>query len=217
MDFFPDTLSIDQRYKLLTGLVVPRPIAWVSTVDADGRPNLAPFSYFSIVGHAPMALSFSVAGRKPDRRDKDTLRNARPLAEGGTGEFVVNIVSRPQAQAMARTAVPLPEGESEFAAFGVRCAPAACVRAPRVADAPASFECRTVQTVSVGIATVVIGEVVALQVTEDLLDDGGRVRWDRLQAVGRLAGGAYVDTKSRFELEDESFFPSSPRFRAVAP
>jgi len=215
MTLFPDHLSVERRYKLLTGLVVPRPIAWVSTVDDLGRANLAPFSYFSIVGHAPMALSFSVAGRKPDRADKDTLRNVRPRSEGGTGEFVVSLVSRTQAPAMARTAASLPHGESEFSAFGVCPGASTAVCAPRVADAPASFECRTVQTVQVGLAKVVIGEVVALHIIDELLDERGRVRFDRLQAVGRLAGGAYVGIDERFQIDDEGFFPTSPRFAEV--
>jgi flavin reductase (DIM6/NTAB) family NADH-FMN oxidoreductase RutF len=118
---------------------------------------------------------------------------------------------------MARTAAPLQRGESEFAAIGVRAAASSIVRPPQVADAPASFECRTVQTVTIGVATMVIGEVVAVRVAEDLLDERGRVRWDRLQAVGRLAGGAYIDTEARFEIDDEGFFPSSSRFKAVAP
>ena len=164
-----------------------------------------------------MALSFSVAGRKPDGQDKDSLRNARSVHEGGTGEFVVNVVSRRQAQAMANTAAPLPRGASEFAAFGVGAAASVAVRAPSVADAPASFECRTLQTVKVGIASVVIGQVVALRVIDELLDERGRVRWDQLQAIGRMAGGGYVGTEARFEIEDEGFFPGSPRFQAVAP
>lgn len=215
MVLHPESLAIDQRYKLLTGLVVPRPIAWVSTTDALGRPNLAPFSYFSIVGHAPMALSFSVAGRKPDRQDKDSLRNARLPSDGGTGEFTVNVVSRRQAQAMARSAATLPHGSSEFDAFGIQAVASSLVAPPRVGGAPASFECRTVETVQIGIATLVIGEVVALHVDDDLLDGRGRILWDRMQPVGRLAGGSYVDIASRFEMEDERFFPGTSGSREV--
>jgi flavin reductase (DIM6/NTAB) family NADH-FMN oxidoreductase RutF len=212
MEFRPDALAIDQRYKLLTGLVVPRPIAWVSSIDARGRTNLAPFSYFSIVGHSPMALSFSVAGRKPDRGDKDTLRNVRPVCEGGTGEFVVSVVSRAMAKEMAGTAAPLAAGVSEFQVCGVSGVPASVVRGLRVAAAPASFECRTVQIVQVGIASVVIGEIVCLHVAEGLLDNSGRVRFDGLHAVGRLAGTEYIGLEHRFELEDAGFFPAAPGY-----
>lgn len=212
MELRPESLTTDQRYKLLTGLIVPRPIAWVSSVDVLGNANLAPFSYFSIVGHAPMALSFSVAGRKPDRSDKDTLRNVRPESEGGTGEFVVSVVSRAMAQKMASTATPLAIGASEFKAFGVSSTPSAAVRAARVTASPASFECRTVQVVQVGIASIVIGEIVCLHVIEDLLDESGRVRFDRLNAVGRLAGADYLGIEQRFELEDAGFFPGSRGF-----
>ncbi|WP_210516738.1 flavin reductase family protein [Hymenobacter terricola] len=107
-----DQLPIEARYKLLTGTVIPRPVAVVSTLSTEGVTNLAPFSYFNIVGHAPLALSFAVAGPKPDGTLKDTLRNAHLPAQGGTGEFVVNIATEHYAVQMARTATPLAVGRS---------------------------------------------------------------------------------------------------------
>jgi flavin reductase (DIM6/NTAB) family NADH-FMN oxidoreductase RutF len=208
MELNPETLPVNLRYKLLTGLVIPRPIAWVATRSPDGHDNLAPFSYFSVVGHAPMALSFSVAGRKPDGSEKDTLRNVRPEREGGLGEFVVNIVTEEQAVAMARTAAPLEFGASEFDHAGIGMTESTLVRPGRVLGAPAAFECRTLQIVEVGISRLIIGEVVHFYVDDAVLDERTSVRFDQLGAVGRLAGTTYVRTADRFELTDEGYFPN---------
>jgi flavin reductase (DIM6/NTAB) family NADH-FMN oxidoreductase RutF len=210
MDATPADLPIDIRYKLLTGLVVPRPIAWVSSLSPNGEVNLAPFSYFSIIGHAPMALSFSVAGRKPDRSDKDTLRNVRRPEEGGTGQFVINIVSEAQAAAMARTAATIGFGQSEFDLAGLVQTASTVVTPPRVSGSPAAFECRTLQIVEVGVGRIVIGEVVHIHVDDAVLDQRSRVRFDKLAAVGRMAGATYVRTADIFDLADEGYFPSTP-------
>lgn len=209
MEFSADALSVDLRYKLLTGTVVPRPIAVVSSCSPEGAVNLAPFSYFNIVGHFPMALSFSVAGPKPDRADKDTLRNVRPVAAGGTGEFVIHIASAHWATQMARTAVPVPYGASEFDLAGLTPVPSRTVAPPRVAEALVAFECRTVQVVEVGRSSLVIGEVLHLYIQDDLLNERMRIDADRLAAIGRMAGSAYCRTTDRFAVEDERFFPGS--------
>ena len=209
MESSPSELSVASRYKLLTGLVVPRPIAWVSSCSPDGVVNLAPFSYFSIVGHDPMAISIAVTGRKPDGSPKDTGGNLLPRDRGGRGEFVVNLVSEDLAAAMARTARPLPASESEVALTGLAMTPARCVGAPRVAAALAVLECRTIAVVAVGSSRVIVGEVVHLAVDDRVVDDRHHIDVGRLAAVGRLAGTEYVRVTDRFSLPDEGYFPSA--------
>ncbi len=167
-------------YRLLTSLVVPRPIAWVSTLGPDGVANLAPHSYFMVVAADPPHVAFSSTGVK------DTLTNVR-----ATGEFVVNIVPRSLAEAMNATSIDLPAEGDEFAWAGLTAAASHVVAAPRVAAAPAHLECRLTQQLEVGDATLVIGEVVHIDVDGDVWADGG-VDVTRLDPVGRLAGTAYT-------------------------
>lgn len=209
MESSPNDLPIGARYKLLTGLVVPRPIAWVSSYSCDGTANLAPFSYFSIVGHDPMAISISVTGRKPDGSEKDTGRNLMPVVDGGQGAFVVNIVSQVFAEAMAQTARPLPTYESEFRLAGLSIRPAKTVKAPAVDGVFAALECRTIAVLPIGSARVVIGEVVHLTIDEHIIDSSFRIDFDRLMPVGRLAGGQYAKAIDRFTIADEGFFPNA--------
>jgi flavin reductase (DIM6/NTAB) family NADH-FMN oxidoreductase RutF len=194
--FSTEDLSPTDCYKLLTGLVVPRPIGWIGTVDAEGRSNLAPYSFFQAVAGAPPTVLFS-AGTHSDRI-KDSAANARD-----TGEFTCSIVGYDLTGAMNRTAATLPAGESEFAAAGLTPASSEVVAAPRVAEARASFECRVVHIVELGeqpaINTVVFGEVACFHVDDEVLD-GTRIRHEVLDAVGRMTGEEYVTTRDRFEL-----------------
>lgn len=209
MEFSPETLSQADRYKLMIGAIAPRPIAWVSTASRDGRTNLAPFSFFCGVGSDPMTLLFCPAN-KPDGSEKDSLINARTAAEGGTGEFVVNIVNEALAKAMAYTATPLAYGESEFEmpevrALGVTTAPSRKVRPPRVAESPVSFECVTVQVVRTnpGVpagGNVVIGRVVHIHAADGLVNERFHVDAAKLDAVGRMGGLGYCRTRDRFDL-----------------
>lgn len=169
-----------ELYLLLTGLVVPRPIAWVSTVAADGVRNVAPHSYFTLVSHEPPHLAFS------STEVRDTLTNVR-----ARGEFVVNIVDSGLLERMNFTATDFPPGEDEFAWAGLTAAPAARVAVPRVAQARAHLECRLAQEVAVGNATLVIGEVVHVHVDPGVWRDG-RVDPALLDPVGRLAGTGYA-------------------------
>jgi len=199
-------LPIEARYKLLTGTIIPRPIAVVS---AEGIFNVAPFSYFNIVGHAPMAVSFAVAGPKPDGSWKDSLRNALPPAQGGTGEFVINVATEDYAAQMARSATPLPADESEFDFTGLTPVASQLVRPPRIGEASVAFECRTLQVVEVGRSRLVIGEIVYLHLAEGLVDARWRVDPARLRAIGRMAGSRYARTTDTFIIEDELFFPGN--------
>jgi flavin reductase (DIM6/NTAB) family NADH-FMN oxidoreductase RutF len=167
-------------YKLLTMLVVPRPIAWVSTVSVDGVPNVAPHSYFNIASNAPPIVHFTSAGTK------DTLRNAE-----ATGEFVVNIVSRELMEQMNVTAANLPADEDEFHWADLLQAPSSVVAVPRVASAPAALECTLRDVLEIGNGRMVFGDVVRIHTDERLWSDG-EIPPERLDAVGRLGGAAYL-------------------------
>jgi len=204
MDIKPDRLSTSQRYRLMIGSIVPRPIALVSTISPDGRPNLASFSFFNGVGAKPMTVTFCPAN-KPDGSEKDTLLNCKPAAEGGTGEFVVNVATLAYRREVAAAGEPLPFGESEFELVGLEASPSVVVRAPRVAASPAAFECRTLQVLrfapgTPGGANLVVGEVVHIHVDDGLINDRFEVDADRLAAFGRMGGLEYCRTTDRFEM-----------------
>ncbi len=189
-------LKHQDAYKLLTGLVVPRPIGWIGTADPDGRPNLAPYSFFQAVASNPPTVIFSVG--VVDGHEKDSLLNART-----TMEFTVNLVDMSTSEAMNASSAALSRGESEFDFAGLTTEASVDVSAPRVAEAKASFECRVTQFVTLGSSpaesVVVFGEVVRFHVNDDILD-GTRINHDVLDAVGRMAGNSYVTTRDRFDL-----------------
>lgn len=200
----PASLSIADRYKLLIGCIVPRPIAFVSSVSLDGRPNLAPFSFFNGVGSNPMTLLFCPSNR-PDGNMKDTLRNVLPPEEGGVGEFVVNIASEGYARQVAAAAEELPYGESEFDLVGLTPVPSRRVRPPRVAESPACFECRTLRVLRLnpgapGGGNIVIGQVVHVHLRAGVADDRLHVDPDALAALGRMGGLTYCRTRQRLEM-----------------
>lgn len=205
MELDPEALETRERYKLLIGCIVPRPIAFVSTVSPEGKANLAPFSFFNGIGADPMTLLFCPANR-PDGGEKDTLQNCLPPAEGGTGEFVVNAATEAYAREVAAAAEPLPRGESEFELTGLAAAPSRRVRPPRVALAPWAFECRTLEVVRLGrgvpsAGNVVIGRVVHVHLDDRILD-AARLHVDpaALAAIGRMGGLGYCRTRERFEM-----------------
>lgn len=204
MELSPADLRVADRYKLLIGLIVPRPIAFVSTVSSDGRTNLAPFSFFTGVGSEPMMLAFCPATNESGE-DKDTLRNVRTIEDGGTGEFVVNVVTEPIARQMSATAEELPYGQSEFDLSGLTPVASSLVKPPRVAECPAAFECVTRQIVETnpGVPSsgnLVLGEVVRVHAIEGILNDRHHTDAARLAAFGRMGGPAYCTTRDRFEL-----------------
>lgn len=146
-------------YALLTALVVPRPIAWVSSLSADGVGNLAPHSFFTVASTRPPVVQFTSVGRK------DTLENVR-----ATGEFVVNLASRSLMGQVNASSAPFPPEDDEAERLGIAMEPSALVAPPRVRDSPASIECRVHDTVPIGDCVVVLGEVVAFTVIESALD-----------------------------------------------
>ncbi len=204
MELDPQQMAPADRYKLLIGAVVPRPIAFVSTLSPDGRPNLAPYSFFNAVGASPMTLMFCPANNL-DGSEKDTLRNSAPTEEGGTGEFVVNVASDRYERAVAGAGEALAYGESEFDLVGLEEAPSTVVKAPRVAASPVAFECRTLQITRLnpgapGGANLVLGEIVRVHIDDGLLNDRMHVDADALGAIGRLGGFDYCRTSGRFGM-----------------
>jgi flavin reductase (DIM6/NTAB) family NADH-FMN oxidoreductase RutF len=201
-------LSIDpaeqasgQVYKLMTGIIVPRPVALVSTVDAAGVANLAPFSFFCGVGSVPPTLLFCpvLHGKEPGApQRKDTLANVE-----ATGEFVVNVVSEALSDAANITAASVPPEVDEFALAGLTPVASEVVRPPRVAESPAHMECKLLQVIYTskepGGGVIVLGEIVRFHVREDLVDNF-RVDPDGLDAVGRMAGNTWVRTRDRIDL-----------------
>lgn len=184
LSFDPADRDSDDVYRLLTSVVVPRPVGWISSRSPAGVDNLAPYSYFNAVSSSPPVVLFSAAGTGDDR--KDTPENAVE-----TGEFVWNLVTEPLAAAMDETSAPLPPGESEFDAAGVERAPADAVAPPRVAGAAAAFECRLYDSLEVYDNTVVLGDVVRVHVDGALLSDGA-VDAAAVDAVGRMGGPYYT-------------------------
>ena len=205
MEFSPATLPIPDRYKLMIGGVIPRPIAWVSTMSPDGKLNLAPFSFFAGVGSNPMTLLFCPAN-KADGSEKDSLRNAKPVSEGGTGEFVINIVSHALAKPMAISAEELPYGESEFDTTGMTPQPSRVVKPPRVLQSPISYECKTKQVIRTnpnqpGGGNIVLGEVVHIWVADNIINERMHIDPAKLDAIGRLGGLEYSTTRERFSMQ----------------
>jgi flavin reductase (DIM6/NTAB) family NADH-FMN oxidoreductase RutF len=204
MEISPESLPLADRYKLLIGGVVPRPIAFVSTMAPDGRLNLAPFSFFCGVGSNPMTVLFCPAN-DGQGNEKDTLRNCKPVEEGGTGEFVVNVAVERYAAEMSACAEPLAYGESEFELAELTPAPSVVVRPPRLAESPLCFECRTVQVVRTNPGqpaggNIVIGRVVHMFVRDGVIDERLRIDPEALRAIGRMGGPTYTRTRDRFEM-----------------
>ena len=197
MQLDPATMATPSVYKLLIGCVVPRPIAWVSTVGRDGVHNLAPFSFFMGVCGDPPTIAFSSGPR--EGRAKDTVANLEH-----TGDFVVNIVDDARAEQMNVTSGEYAPDVDEFALTGLTALPGVKVRAPRVAEAPISLECRLDRALSVGRGphTLVLGQIVCFHVRDDLYEPAtGRIDMHRLQPVGRLAGHLYSHIHDIFEMK----------------
>jgi flavin reductase (DIM6/NTAB) family NADH-FMN oxidoreductase RutF len=177
-------------------IVAPRPIGWISTIDTAGRPNLAPYSFFNAFCESPPVVGFSSSGRK------DSQRNVEE-----TGEFVANLATRRQAEAMNRTSAALPHGVNEFEAAGLRAAPSRLVRPPRVADAPAALECRLLLVLPIKDLdgkptpnTLILGQVVGIHIDPAFLKDG---LFD-IAAAGTIARcgyrGDYAEVTRVFEM-----------------
>ncbi|HEY7469111.1 MAG TPA: flavin reductase family protein [Acidimicrobiia bacterium] len=182
-------------YKLLTGIVIPRPIGWIGTVRGDGTFNLAPFSFFNVVSTSPPMVIFA-AGSHVDRP-----KDSAALAEE-SGEFTVNVVSYELAAAMNTTSGTFGAAVDEFDIAGLTPAAGISVKAPLVAESPANLECKVTNSMSLGLeggTRLIAGEVLAIHIEESALD-GDRVDPSVLDVVGRLSGNSYATTRDRFDL-----------------
>ena len=189
-------LSERDSYKLLGSLVIPRPIAFVSTQSVEGRSNCAPFSFFNAVGYAPPVVALGLE-QWDDGREKDTGVNIRR-----TGEFVVNLVDEALAEKMNLAAIDFPEEVDEFAEVGLTPAPSVKIGPPGIAESPVRLECERRALVQVGRKhTIAIGEVVCFRVRDDLIDlEKLHIDADLWQPIGRLIGGDYARIADRFDL-----------------
>jgi flavin reductase (DIM6/NTAB) family NADH-FMN oxidoreductase RutF len=186
-------------YDWMIRTILPRPIAWVSTISGAGKTNLAPFSFFQGVTSNPPTLMFVPVNTR-DGAKKDTVRNIEAV-----GEFVVNLVPFALAEKMNATAALLPYGESEFDKFDIVAAPSERVRPPRVAAAPVSFECTLDRIVSIGegplAANVIFGRILLVHVSDAVRDATGKPDAAKLDLIGRLGGETYTRTTERFDLK----------------
>ena len=196
MDLELAQLPPHERYKLLIGLVIPRPIAWVSTYSENGVANCAPFSFFNVISEEPPLCILSFNWRS-DREIKHTLKNIRR-----TGEFVVNLADEGTANAMHLSASELPEAESEFAKYGLTAVPAKLVKHPRIGEAAASLECRVERRVEFGPEReLVVGEILLIRARDGIIDPATkRISEDLYRPVGRLFANRYCTTRERFDL-----------------
>jgi len=193
----PDSAGFPNVYKVMVSSIVPRPIAFVSTVNPEGIYNLAPFSFFTAASINPPVVCFCPL-RRADGRQKDTLNNIQQ-----NGDFVVNIVSEEFIEQMNATSAEFPPDVDEFRVSGLTPVPSDLVKAPRVKESHVSMECRLFRIFEISDrpsgGSIVTGEIVRLHV-DDTCIDNFRIDPDKLRAVGRMAGTTYVRTADRFDL-----------------
>jgi flavin reductase (DIM6/NTAB) family NADH-FMN oxidoreductase RutF len=200
-DFRIDAVAGEWRevYRRLVEIVVPRPIALVSSVDAEGRPNLAPFSFFTVVSANPPHVAFAPLRSGRSGAKKDTLRNVEAV-----GEFVVGVVTEELAERVNTASAALPHGVSEFAHAGLTPRPAELVRAPLIAESPVNVECRLAEIRTYGegggAGSLIVGRVVLVHVAERVRAADGRIDPELLRAVGRMGGEEWVRTRDRLTL-----------------
>lgn len=196
MNFDMDETPQRTIYNLLIGLVAPRPIAWVTSVDENGEVNAAPFSSYNYLCTDPPVVGMGVTDRPGTRVPKDTARNIRRM-----GEYVINVVTEDLLQQMNICATDFPPGVNELEMAGLSTVPSAMVKVPRIREAHAALECRELTTMEIGRSRIVLGRVVAMYIEDQYVDPAGPyVRADELHAMGRMNGlGHYVRTRGAFE------------------
>ncbi|MFU8861071.1 MAG: flavin reductase family protein [Cyclonatronaceae bacterium] len=199
MEINPENMTPQQCYKLLIGSVVPRPIAFVSTIDKNGTRNLAPFSFFNVVCYNPMTLAFFAQKFKKDGELKDTVKNIR-----ANGEFVINISTENIAEQVNAASGIYDHDVDEFDITGLTAARSVVVKPPRVQESPVNFECRLDRMIEFGTekggSDAVFGRVVHLHINDDLIDDY-RIDIRKLKPIARLAGNSYSKIGEIFDIE----------------
>ena len=206
MQYASDDLTPHERYKVLTAFVLPRPIAWVTTMGPTGTVNAAPFSFFNVFAEDPPLCMFAI-NKRPDGRIKDTWSNIER-----TGEFVVNLTDEPLALKMHESSGDFPPNVGEPDYLGLKLAPSVDIKTPRLADAPWAMECKTWQVINVkDDRQLVIGEGLRFHIRDELWDDKAkRVYMDKYHPVGRMFADRYCRTNDRME------FPTAPVVKAAA-
>jgi flavin reductase (DIM6/NTAB) family NADH-FMN oxidoreductase RutF len=201
MEIDPSTLPSRRAHDLITSGIIPRPIAWVSSVDAQGHVNLAPFSFFTGVTWNPPTLCFSPVNRADGTR-KDTVQNIE-----ATRQFVVNVVSEDLATIMVQTAATLPPETDEAREVGIPLVPSTVVTSPRIEQAKVAFECVLDRIVTVGsgadAGNLILGTVKLMYVSDDVLAPGPVVNWEKLHVLGRLSGTKYCAVHSAFDIDPQ--------------
>lgn len=202
MEFDFTTLPPKERYRLLIGSVVPRPIALVTTRDEHGVPNAAPFSFFNCFSHDPPIVALGMELRAEGGL-KDTVRIIR-----ATREFVVNLVSEEIAERMNICAVDFPEGLNELTEADLTAAPSSVVKPPRIKESPVNMECKLIEELRFGDGgkrSIVLGEVLRFHIRDDVLTPRGHIDLNQMKPVGRLAGSGYIRLSDRFDIKRMSY------------
>lgn len=198
MDFKLDLLEPSDRYKLLNAIVIPRPIAWITSVDENDTVNAAPYSYFNIMGIDPPIVTVGPQYRNNFKNGvKDTPRNIR-----SNGSFVINIVNEELVEKMQNTSAFYPAAVSEAEEQDLALVPSVCIDVPRIAQAPASIECREHTTMFIGNTRIVIGEALHLWIRDEMVDlERFYVDMEAMHVVGRMGGGKYIRTGNMFDFK----------------
>jgi len=195
MTFDLDSLPPAKRYRILASLITPRPIAWITTADEEGRLNAAPFSFFNVFGSNPPIVAFA-PGNKDRCTPKDTARNIRH-----SGEFVVHMVSEALSDSMVATSASLPHGTSELADLPLTTAPSEKVAVPRILEAPVAMECTEHSTIEIGSNRLIIGIVHFIHTHEGIIDENGYLTPGSYHPLGRMASPDwYARTTDQFEI-----------------
>lgn len=197
MEFDFANLAGPERYKLMSAVITPRPIAWLTTLSREGVRNAAPYSFFNMMGAEPPLVAIGIM-RRPDGSYKDSARN---IIE--TGEFVVNLVAESDAAAMNLTCIDAPPEIDELELTQISTAPSTAIAPPRIASAPVAMECRLFQSIDAGLSTVILGEVLHFHI-DDALVDPSKLHVDTLamRLVARMHGaGWYARSTDLFQLE----------------
>jgi flavin reductase (DIM6/NTAB) family NADH-FMN oxidoreductase RutF len=184
-------------YKLMISAIVPRPIAWVSTISKDGILNIAPFSYYAGVSSVPPLVMISI-GKKETKEKKDTWQNIED-----TGEFVINTVTKDLVNKMNITSLPFEKEIDEFEKAGLTPIPSDVVKAPRIKESPVNIECKKFEIIEIGKMGMVLGEIVKLHVRDDLINEKGYIDTTKMEIVGRLGGANYclITKENTFQLK----------------
>jgi len=178
-------LDESQIYKLMISTIVPRPIAWVSTVSKDGIHNIAPFSFYMGISSSPPLIAISI-GKKDDITKKDTWKNIEEV-----GDFVINIVDYDLVEKMNITALPFDENIDEFKEAGLTAIKSDIVKSPRIAESPINIECKKFAIIEIADMGLIIGEILRYHIRDDLINEKGYVDTSKLKIVGRLGSADY--------------------------